>query len=79
MDGENRKYALIEEEMRNIPVSELPNTHDPLSSAMGTSDVSPESDYNQSDNNDSEHNGNGEDSSGEVTDGESEMIERISR
>ena len=51
MDGENRKYTMIEEEMKNIPVSELPNTHEPQSSAMGTSDVSPESDFNLSDQN----------------------------
>ena len=82
MDGENRKYTMIEEEMKNIPVSELPNTHEPQSSAMGTSDVSPERDFNLSDQgSQGERRGNGEDSSGEVTDegGSEIMNERMIR
>ena len=43
MDTENKKYALVEEELRNIG-SDVPNSHE-VTSSEETSEISPESDY----------------------------------
>jgi hypothetical protein len=46
MELENKKFAIVEEELRNVG-SDVPNSNDEGSSDE-TSDISPESDYNMS-------------------------------
>ena len=47
MELENKKYKLVEEELKNVG-SDIPNSNNESSSEDTSSAVSPESDYNVS-------------------------------